>query len=131
LLKNVVTNYKAFKEIGGLLHFYVGGKYMRVSGIDKAFGATFVDVEGLKFVDSLAYRKGGSLYVYLKGEASSAEEEVQKEIDEVFKEILGIGSGDVELKERRARDYRFNVLNEKNVKNAFAKLSRKFKSETE
>ncbi len=103
---------------------------MRVSGIDKAFGATFVDIEGLKFVGSLAHRKGGSLYVYLKGETSNAEE-VQKEIDEVFKEILGIGSGDVELKERRAHDYRFNVLNEKNVKNAFAKLSRKFKSETE
>lgn len=105
---------------------------MRVSGIDKAFGATFVDIEGLKFVGSLAYRKGGSLYMYLKGElnAEKVAEEAQKEIDEVFKEVLGIGSSDVELNERRAHEYRFNVLNEKNVKNAFAKLSRKFKSET-
>ena len=100
---------------------------MRVSGIDKAFGATFIDIEGLKFVTSLAYRKKGSLYVYIKGETSRAEE-VQKEIDIVFKEVLGIGSGDVELKERRAHDYCFNMLDEKNVKNAFAKVSRRFKS---
>jgi len=105
---------------------------VRVSGVDKAFGATFVDIEGLKFVGSLTYRKGGSLYVHLKGELNTEKviDEAQKEIDEVFKEILGIGSGDIELKERRARDYCFNVINEKNVKNAFAKLSRKFKSET-
>jgi len=103
---------------------------MRVSGIDKAFGATFVDMEGLKFVASLAYRKKGSLFVHLKGEEATKEgaaDEVQKEIEEVFRELLGLSSGDVTLKDRRASEYRFTVLNEKNVKKAFAKLAKKFK----
>jgi len=103
---------------------------MRVSGIDKAFGTTFVDMEGLKFVASLAYRKGGSLFVYLKEEAGAEEfaDEVQEEIEEVFQETLGLSSEDVALKDRRASEYRFTVLNEKNVKKAFVKLARKFES---
>lgn len=101
---------------------------LQVSGIDKAFGATFVDVEGLKFVSGLAYRKGGALYVYLKGETSSAEE-VQKEIEEVLKEIFGITREDVSLKEKHPSEYKYTVLNAKNVKNTFAKVSRKFKRE--
>jgi len=103
---------------------------VRVSEVDKAFGATFVDVEGLKFVASLAYRKGGSLFIYLKGEEASTEEaadEVQREIGEVFRELLGLNSKDVTLKDRHASEYRFTVLNEKNVKKAFAKLAQKFK----
>jgi len=107
---------------------------VRVSGVDKAFGATFVDVEGLKFVASLAYRKGGSLFVHLKGEKASTEEaasEVQREIEEVFKELLGLSSGDVTLKDRHASEYRYTVLNEKNMKKTFAKIAKKFKSEEE
>lgn len=105
---------------------------MRVSEVDKAFGTTFVDIEGLKFVASLAYRKKGSLFVHLKGEEATTEEaadEVLKEIEEVFQELLGLSSGDVTMKDRRASEYRFTVLNEKNVKKAFAKLARKFKRE--
>lgn len=103
---------------------------LRVSGIDKAFGATFVDVEGLKFVSGLAYRARGSLYVYLRGETSSPEE-VQKEIEEVFKEIFGIAGEDVSLNEKHPNEYKYTVLNTKNVKNTFAKVSRKFKGEHE
>lgn len=105
---------------------------MSVSGVEKAFGATFVDIEGLKYVASLAYRKGGSLHVYLKGEETDKEEvanEVQKEIEEVFREVLRLERGDVELRDRHTAEYRFNVLNEKSVKKAFARLNRKFKSE--
>ncbi len=102
---------------------------LQVSGIDKAFGATFVDVEGLKFVSGLAYRKRGSLYVYLRGETSSAEE-VQREIEEVLKEIFGITSEDVTLNEKHPNEYKYTVLDEKNVKNAFAKVSRKFKTKS-
>lgn len=101
---------------------------MRVSGIDKAFGATFMDVEGLKFVSGLAYSKSGSVYVYLKGEASS-EEEVQKEIEEVLKEIFGITSEDVSLKKKHPSEYKYTALNAKDVKKAFAKVSRQFKRE--
>ena len=103
---------------------------MRVSEVDKAFGATFVDIEGLKFVGSLAYRKGGYLYVYLKGDNLGAEnmtEEVQKETDEVFREILCLNSGDIKLKNHRANKYQFIVLNEKNVKKAFNRVHRAFK----
>ena len=120
---------KAFKEKRG--DYWIPSVrvcVLRVSGIDKAFGATFVDVAGLTFVSGLAYSKRGSLYVYLKGETSS-EEEVQTEIEEVFKEIFGITSEDVSLKEKHPSEYKYTVLNAKNVKNAFAKVSRKFKRE--
>lgn len=100
---------------------------MRVSGVEKAFGATFVDIEGLKYVASLAYRKGGSLFVYLKGEELDQEgvvEEVQGEIEGVFREVLRLEKGDVGFRDRHTAEYRFTVLNEKNVKKAFARLHR-------
>ena len=99
---------------------------MQVSEVTKAFRATFIDIEGLKFVVSLAYHKGGHLYVYLKDDKFDAEE-VQKEIDEVFRSTLRLSNGDVSLMDRRAGEYRFAVLNEKIVKKAFARLHRAFK----
>ena len=103
---------------------------MSVSEVAKAFGATFVDIEGLKFIVSLTYRKGGYLHIYLKGDKLDVEEiadEVQKEIDKVFEVILRLSSSDVKLKDRHANEYRFTVLNEKNVKKALNRVNRAFK----
>ena len=99
---------------------------MRVSEVSKAFGATFIDVEGLRFVVSLTYRKGGHLYVYFKDDKFDAEE-VQKEVDAVVESTLRLSNADVRLEDRRAGEYRFAVLNERNVKKAFARLHRQFK----
>ena len=99
---------------------------MNVSNVDKAFGATFMDLEGLRFVASLAHRKGGYLFVYLK-EGQFDEREMQKEINEVFKELLKLGSNDAEFKDCRPREYRYTVLNEKNVNKAFSRVYTNFK----
>ena len=99
---------------------------MNVANVDKAFGATFMDLEGLRFIASLAHRKGGQLFVYLK-EGQFDEREVQGEIGEVFKEFLRLGSNDVEFKDRRPREYRYTVLNEKNVNKAFSRIYTNFK----
>jgi len=96
-----------------------------VSNVDKAFGATFIDLEGLRFVASLAYRKGGHMFVHLK-EGQFDEKEVRKEINEVFKELLRIGNNDAEFKDQRPREYRYTVLNEKNVKKAFSRVYTNF-----
>ena len=106
---------------------------MSISEVDKAFGAIFVDIEGLKYIGSLAYRKGGYLHIYLKGSKFDAEEvadEMQKEIDDVFGE-LRLSSSDVELKDRQVKEYRFTVLNEKNVKKGFNRVHRKFKRKSQ
>jgi hypothetical protein len=106
---------------------------MRISDVDKAFGAIFVDIEGLKFIRSLAYRKGGYLHIYLKGNKFDAEEtadEMQKEIDDVF-EVLRLSSSDVELKDSHVKEYLFTVLNEKNVKKAFNRVHRNFKRKSQ
>jgi hypothetical protein len=99
---------------------------VNVSNVDKAFGATFIDLEGLRFVASLAFRKGGYLFVYVK-EGQFDEKDVQKEINEVFKELLKLGSNDAEFKGPRHREYRYTVLNEKNVNKAFSKVYTNFK----
>ncbi len=99
---------------------------MNVANVDKAFGATFIDLEGLRFVASLAHRKGGHLFAYLK-EGQLDEKEVQEEINEVFKELLRLGSDDVEFKDHRPNEYRYTVLNEKNVNKAFSKVYTNFK----
>ena len=84
---------------------------MRVSEVDRAFGITFVDIEGLKFVSSMAYRKKGHLYIYLKAvDFEKRLEEVQKEIDDVFTQFLRLDTDDITLKDRHAREYRFIVL---------------------
>jgi len=106
---------------------------MRISDVDKAFGAIFVDIEGLKFIGSLGYRKGGHLHVYLKGNKFDVEEaadEMQKEIDDVFM-LLRLSSSDVELKDRHVKEYLFTVLNEKNVKKAFNRVHRNFKRKSQ
>ena len=99
---------------------------MNVANVDKAFGATFMDLEGLRFIASLAHRKGGQLFVYLK-EGQFDEREMQKEINEVFKELLKLGSNDAEFKDHRPREYRYTVLNEKNVNKAFSRVYTNFK----
>jgi len=102
---------------------------MRVSDVDKAFGATFVDIEGLNFINSLAYRKRGYLHVYLKAGLSDKEidNKVQNEIDQVFETILRISKNDVELKDRHTHEYQFTVLNEKNIQRSFNRINRAFK----
>jgi len=99
---------------------------VNVSNVDRAFGAAFIDLEGVRFVASLAHRKGGHLFVYLK-EGQFDEKEVQEEINGVFKELLRLGSNDAEFKDRRPREYRYTVLNEKNVKKAFSRVYTNFK----
>lgn len=99
---------------------------MNVSNVDKAFGATFIDLEGLRFVASLAHRKGGHLFAYLK-DGQFDEKEVREEINQIFKELLKLDSNDVEFKDSRPNEYRYTVLNEKNVKKAFSRAHTKFK----
>lgn len=100
---------------------------MDVSKVDKAFGATFVDIEGLKFINSLAYRKV-YLHAYLKGElAEDITDEIQKEIAEIFEKILRLSNDDIELKDRNNNEYKFLVLNPKNVKKAFNRINRAYK----
>jgi hypothetical protein len=100
---------------------------LHVSKVDKAFGATFVDIEDLKFIESLAYKKV-YIHAYLKGElAKDITDEVQKEIAEIFEKILRISNDDVELKDRNVNEYKFLVLNPKNVKKAFNRINRAFK----
>lgn len=99
---------------------------MNMANVDKAFGAIFIDLEGLRFVASLAHRKGGHLFVYLK-EGQFDEGAVQEEINQVFKGLLRLGNDDAELKNRRSREYRYTVLNEKNVNKAFSRVYTNFK----
>jgi len=98
---------------------------VRVSAVDKAFGATFVDLEDTRHVTSLAYKKGGVLHMYLKGEGAAGE--VEGEIDEVFREVLRLEEGDVEVKDRQAAEYQFTVLNTKKLASSLSRLSRKSK----
>lgn len=107
---------------------------MQVSEVDKAFGTTFVDIEGLKLIGSLAYRKGGYLYFYLTEDISGKDyikKEVEKEIGEVLNALLRLSSDDIKLKDHHSKEYKFIVLNEKNVKKAFNRISRAFKRRSE
>ena len=100
---------------------------MSVSKVDKAFGATFVDIEGVKYIDSLAFRKA-YIHAYLKEEfAEETTDEVQKEIAEIFEKILRLSNGDVEFNESTVNEYKFLVLNLKNVRKAFNRINRAFK----
>jgi hypothetical protein len=110
----------------------LGGEPLEVLDATKAFGVIFVGLKDLKHIDSLAYKKSGYLYVYLKKGVSFSEKisgGITDEIKEVFTSTLRLSFEDVKLKENRDGELKFNVLNEQGVKRSFNRLYKKFKSE--